>query len=241
MTAVQGSDGSGGNSGESGGSGGAPGESGDDDFAAWARPGGGTGSGSGGAGSGGPGVPPTRRGGPPGWIAILAVGGIFVGVLLVVVSALGIGVRVGAPSATLAPAGNDALVTRALVASALSDSSIQVTLDPQVAYRPGESATLAKTPRLLLQAVIPSAPTSGYVVIYELPDSNAAAAAGRDFAAYLAGGTGAIQYPRDAQFVIRRLGNTLVFFPWSPTVTPDPATAMVAATLETLGVAVGGS
>jgi hypothetical protein len=232
MTAVQGP----GSTGDAGG------DSGGDDFGAWARPGDGPGGRSGGAdGSGSGGLPPARRSGPPGWIAILGIGGILVGVLLVAVSALGIGVRVGTPPATLAPAGNDALVTRALVASALSDSSVQVTVDPQVAYRPGESPTLAGTPRLLLQAVIPSAPTAGYVVIYELPDGNAADAAGRDFAAYLAGGTGAIQYPRDAQFVIRRVGNTLVFFPWSSTVTPDPVAAMIAATLETLGVAVGGS
>ena len=58
---------------------------------------------------------------------------------------------------------------------------------------------------------------------------------GRDFAAYLRSGPGAIQYPRDAQFVLRRVGSTLVFFPWSPAVSPDPEVARLAATLETIG------
>jgi hypothetical protein len=72
-------------------------------------------------------------------------------------------------------------------------------------------------------------------VIYELPTANDADAAGRDFAKYLAGGTGAIQYPADEQFVLRRMASTLIFFPWSPTVSPDPEMARMAATLEALG------
>jgi len=42
----------------------------------------------------------------------------------------------------------------------------------------------------------------------------------------------------DAQFVLRRMGNTLVFYAWSPSATPDPTAAMVAATLSTLVEAV---
>ena len=53
-------------------------------------------------------------------------------------------------------------------------------------------------------------------MVYELPSNAEADRVGRDFATYLASGTGAIQYPRDAQFVLRR-GADLVFFPWSPT------------------------
>ena len=180
-------------------------------------------------------------GGPPGWIAILGFGGLLVGVLLIVVQSLGIGVRVGTPTATLAPAGTAASQTRALVAQALSDASIQVVVDPQVPYRPGESPALATAPRLLLQAVIPSAPTAGYVVIYELPDNVTADQVGRGFAAYLASGTGAIQYPRDAQFVLRRVGSTLVFFPWSSLATADPSLPVIAGILGSIGEAVPAS
>jgi hypothetical protein len=78
-------------------------------------------------------------------------------------------------------------------------------------------------------------------VIYELPTSGDADRVGRDFAAYLASGTGAIQYPRDTQFVLRRVGQTLVFFPWSPSVSPDPDVARLAATLATIGEPVAAS
>ena len=62
-------------------------------------------------------------------------------------------------------------------------------------------------------------------MVYELPTNSDADRVGRDFATYLASGTGAVQYPRDTQFVIRRIGQTLVFFPWSPEANPDPAPA----------------
>ena len=35
--------------------------------------------------------------------------------------------------------------------------------------------------------------------------------------------------------VLRRVGRTLVFFPWSPSVSPDPEVARLAAALGTLG------
>jgi hypothetical protein len=181
-----------------------------------------------------------RRGGPPGWIAVLGVGGLVLGIALVAAQALGLGVRVGAPATTIAPAGPDARLARDLVARALSEAALQVNVDPQVPYRPAESSGLGRVPRLLLQVVLPTEPTAGFVVIYDLPDGNSADRAGRDFAAYLASGTGAIQYPRDEQFVIRRSGSALVFFAWSPTADTDPAVPVIAAALEGVGVALGG-
>jgi hypothetical protein len=83
--------------------------------------------------------------------------------------------------------------------------------------------------------VIPSDANTGYVVVYELPTSADADRVGRDFANYLASGTGAVQYPRDAQFVIRRVGQTLVFFEYSPLADPDPQVARLAAILTTIG------
>jgi len=180
---------------------------------------------------------PERRGGPPAWFALLAIGSLAVGAILILLTLLGVGVGGPAPEPTIAPAGQAAEHTRDLVATTLEAAAFQVQ-DPQTPYRPGESSSLVDVPRLLLQAVLPADPHHGYIVIYELPSSDEAAQVGRDFRAYLASGTGAIQYPRDAQFVLQRVGSTLVFFTWSPSVSPDPEVARLAATLETIGTTV---
>jgi hypothetical protein len=57
-------------------------------------------------------------------------------------------------------------------------------------------------------------------------------------AAYLASGPGRVQFPNDARHVLRQLGPTLVFFTWSPTVSPDPSVAALAGALETLGTGI---
>jgi hypothetical protein len=180
------------------------------------------------------------RGGPPIWFALFGIGGLVAGVLLIAAQVLGLGTGGAATPATLAPAGEAAAKTRDVVLAALEGAAFQVR-DPQTAYRPGESPALFTAPRVVLQAVLPEDPAAGYVVIYELPTNGDADAAGREFAAYLASGTGAIQYPRDAQFVLRRLGRTLVFFPWSPSVSPDPEVARLAATLGAIGEPVAAS
>jgi hypothetical protein len=181
-----------------------------------------------------PAVDDRPGGGPPLWFAILGIGGLLVGLVLIVLTLLGVGVGVAGPAPTIAPTGLAAQQTHDLVAKTLGDASFQV-VDPQTPYRPGESPDLINVPRRVLQAVLPSDPDKGYVVIYELPSAGDADRVGKDFAAYLGSGTGAIQYPRDAQFVLRRVGQTLVFFPWSPLVSPDPEMARLAATLSTIG------
>jgi hypothetical protein len=123
------------------------------------------------------------------------------------------------------------------VATVLSAAQFQVQ-DPVTDYRPSETRELQSVPRRLLQAILPPEPQGGYVVIYELPTNGEADRVGREFAAYLASGTGAIAYPRDAQFVLRRIGPTLVFYPWSAEASADPRVADLAAALETLGTAV---
>ena len=153
--------------------------------------------------------------------------------MLILVAALGVGIGPGA-APTMAVTGQAAQLTHDIVAEALGAASFQVQ-DPLTEYRPGESPGLFTVPRRLLQAILPGDPQGGYVVVYELPSNVEADLAGRDFAAYLASGTGAIQYPRDTRFVIRRRGPTLVFFAWSPTADPDPGVADLAATLETVG------
>jgi hypothetical protein len=170
--------------------------------------------------------------------AVLAIGSLVLGALLILVSALGIGIGPGA-SSTMPPTGQAAQLTRDIVAEALGAASFQVQ-DPRTKYRPGETAYLSRVPRRLLQAVLPDEPQGGYVVVYELPSNGEADRVGRDFAAYLASGTGAIQYPRDTKFVIRRQGSTLVFFAWSPTADADPRVADMAAALETVGVPLTG-
>jgi hypothetical protein len=191
--------------------------------------------------AGGPGtagaVPGARRGGPPAWFLALGAGSLLVAVILVALGSLGIGVRVGEPTATLAPTGQAAELTAAQVVGALARGSFQVQ-DPLTQYRPGESPALAAVPRRLVQTVLPSDPQGGYIVIYELPTSGEADRVGRDFLAWLGGGPGAIQYPRDTRFVLQRVGSTLVFFPWSPEANPDQRVADVAAALGSVGAPV---
>jgi hypothetical protein len=176
-----------------------------------------------------------RPAGPPPWVAVLAIGSLVLGAVLIGLQLLGIGVLVPAASPTLAPAGSAAQRTRDQAAAALSAQGFQVQ-EPQAPYRPGESPALVGVPRQLLQVLLPSDPSDGYVVIYELPSNNEAQAVGEDYRRYLTSGVGAVQYPRDTRFVIQRVGRTVIFFPWSAEANPDPRLAELAATLETLGV-----
>ena len=177
---------------------------------------------------------PRTTAGPPAVIALLAIGGLVLGAVLIGLQLLGLNVVAPAASPTIPPTGQAAQRTWDRVAAALQAERFQVE-EPQVAYRPGESPTLVDVPRRLLRVILPSDPDGGFVVIYELPTNGDADRAGRDFAGYLASGTGAVQYPRDAQFVLRRDGRTLVFFPWSAEANPDPRLAELAAALETIG------
>ena len=178
-----------------------------------------------------------KPGGPPAWFAIIAIGLLLVGVILIILQVVGVRIGTPGPAPTLAPAGHAAEITAAEVTSALQAASFQVQV-PQTPYKPGESPALQDVPRTVLQAILPADPQGGYVVIYELSSNGEADRVGKDFASYLASGTGAIQYPRDTQFVLQRLGQTLVFFPWSAEADPDPRTPELAMTLLTVGVPV---
>jgi hypothetical protein len=184
-----------------------------------------------GAGKSGQGA--ARRGGPPAWFIVLAVGSLVAGMVLVLLPMLGIGVRFGAapsiPPTTAAADRTHTQVVRALEAAALQ------TRDPLSQYRPGESPSLAVAPRRLVQAILPDDPQNGYVVIYELSSATAADEAGREMLAFVSNGPGSLSYPRDSQFVVQRIGPTLVFFTWSPEVSPTGSAAAVAAALEKVG------
>ncbi|MEO8228545.1 MAG: hypothetical protein ABI628_02150 [Chloroflexota bacterium] len=152
-----------------------------------------------------------------------------------------------APSATPTPALSQApalsgavAATADQVAAALGSVGLTATaLPPQpVAYRPGESPLLAVAPRLVLQALLPGDASHGFIVVYQFADDATARAAGAEMAGYLASGPGRIQFPNDARHVLRQVGPTLVFFTWSPAVSPDPKVAALAGALETLGTGI---
>jgi hypothetical protein len=126
------------------------------------------------------------------------------------------------------------------VAAALGSVGLTATaLPPQpVAFRPGESPLLAVAPRLVLQALLPGDASHGFIVVYQFADDAGARAAGAEMAAYLASGPGRVQFPNDARHVLRQVGPTLVFFTWSPAVSPDPKVASLAGALETLGTGI---
>jgi hypothetical protein len=178
-----------------------------------------------------------RRGGPPLLFAIVGIGGLVLMLLLLVLTVFGVGMRVAVPAATMGITGQASEATHARVVAALGAASIQ-SRDPQTPYRPAESPALVNVPRRLVQAILPDQPQGGYVVIYELRSGAEAETVGKDFLRYLGSGTGQVQYPRDTQFVLRQLGPTLVFYPWSPQASTDVRAGDVAAALGTVGTAV---
>jgi hypothetical protein len=133
--------------------------------------------------------------------------------------------------------GADVAAARVALAQALDTLSLQLS-DPQVPHRPGESTLLAAAPRAVFQAVLPDDPTHGFISVYQFADEDAATAAGREQAAYVASGPGRVQFPPDTRFVIRVLGPTVIFFAWSPANSPDAQTPDIQAALETVGVGI---
>lgn len=102
-------------------------------------------------------------------------------------------------------------------------------------FRPPESALLAVTPRVVYQVLLPDDPGRGQIVVYEFPDPERAAAAGREMAAYLASGPGRVQFSPDARHVLRQLGTTLIFYTWSRESAASDAVEEIATVLDTVG------
>jgi hypothetical protein len=112
-------------------------------------------------------------------------------------------------------------------------------LEPtELTVRPGEPPSLAAVPRTAFRAILPDDPEGGLVVVYELPDPGAAATAATQLAAHVTSGPGRVQYPPDVRHVIRQVGSTVVFFPWSPASSPDARTEDVAAAVASVGTEV---
>ena len=112
-------------------------------------------------------------------------------------------------------------------------------VDEEAPFRPAETAGLAAAPRIVLRAVLPDDPAQGRIVVYDLGDPQAAYAAAREMAAYLATGPGRVQFPPDARFALRLIGSTVVFSSWSAANAPDPADGeRLMVLLDGVGIAV---
>jgi hypothetical protein len=125
--------------------------------------------------------------------------------------------------------------TRGVIASALSSVAAQFG-DATRPYRPPESSRLRDAPRAVYQVVLPDQPDVGFVLVYELTDAAAAVDAGNEEAGFLGTGPARVNFPRDAQHVLRQVGPTLILFSWSPSDPDAAAEASVASALGTIGI-----
>ena len=128
--------------------------------------------------------------------------------------------------------------TRGVIAQALASiSSVAIQFgDTARPYRPPESGRLRDAPRAVYQVVIPNQPDEGFIVVYEFPDAAAAVDAGNEEAGFLGTGNVRVNFPRDAQHVIREVGPTLILYTWSPSASDDRTAGVVADVLNTIGV-----
>jgi len=133
--------------------------------------------------------------------------------------------------------GDPASATKALIAGALGVVGLQA-VDAIRPYRPPEAPTLTGAPRSVVQVQLPDDPDHGFIVIYSLGSATAAEKAAFDQAAYVASGTGGIQFPPGSHFVIRTVDTTMIFFTWSPGSAPDQRTHLIEDALDTIGIAV---
>ena len=142
----------------------------------------------------------------------------------------------GNPS-TPGPGGDAASATKALIIGALGVVGLQA-VDATKPYRPPEAPSLSGAPRSVIQVQLPDDPDHGFIVIYSLGSATAAEKTAFDQAAYVASGTGGIQFPPGSHFVIRTVDTTMIFFTWSPGASPDQRTHLIEDALNTIGIAV---
>ena len=165
----------------------------------------------------------------------LAAASIAVTALLASCTGGGSAVSTVRPLPTTQPSASAAVqATLAQVDAALRPSGL-VVAPTATAVRPAEPPSFAGVARWPFHAVLPDDPAGGYFLIYEFAAPALAADGGRDLAAYIASGPGRVQYAPDVRFVLRQVGPTLVFYPWSPASSPDPRTSDLAAALASVG------
>lgn len=169
----------------------------------------------------------------PGLAVLIALGGLLAGC-----AASGETPRVTYPAASVEPGRTVSpavALTRADLVRVLGEKNL-VLSDPQTPFRPAEGPVLAGTARAIYQVVLPDDPDKGYIAVYDLPDTQRAAAAGADQAAYLASGPGRVQTPFGTRHVIRQVGTTIVLYSWIPESSTDARAPDIQAALETLGL-----
>jgi hypothetical protein len=138
------------------------------------------------------------------------------------------------PAAPSGPPDAAIQATRAQLEATLRAADFGL-IDYRQPYRPPETDALAAAPRALYQVVLPADPGHGVVVVYDLRDPPAAAAAGRAYADYLGSGPIKVNFPPDTRFVLRQLGSTLVLFTWSQANSPDRTGGSAADAIATVG------
>jgi hypothetical protein len=144
-------------------------------------------------------------------------------------------VRTSGPLPTVRPSASAAIQATLVQLDGAFRASGLVLESTLTAVRPAEPPSFAGVARWPFHALLPDDPAGGYFVIYEFPDPAFATDGGRDLAAYIASGPGRVQYAPDVRFVLRQVGSTLVFYPWSPASSPDARTPDVAAALASVG------
>jgi len=154
------------------------------------------------------------------------------GVVLVVLLAAACGR--GVPAGGLGPADPAAATPLASVTTAIETSASALGaalaaggygLDPVTGpFRSSEPASFIGLPRAVYRVRLAD-PDDGAVVIYQLPDANAAGSAAGDLAEYLASGSAKVNYPVDALVSVAQLGPTVILTWFSPGRSDDPDAA----------------
>ena len=141
------------------------------------------------------------------------------------------------PTAAVASFPPVLLDTRRLVVDALGRDGLTLQ-DATQPFRPPESPSMVDAPRGVFPVVLPDDPTHGYLVIYAFRDAPTAVAAAQDQATYIGSGPGRIQFPPDAQSVIRQVDTTVIVYSWSPANSTDTRAGSIPTDLSTVGIGV---
>jgi hypothetical protein len=174
--------------------------------------------------------------------SIVTLGAVAIAAVIASVAA-GCAEPASAPSARPSPSTSPTTTlaaesTRTEIVSALGARSIGVER-AQAPFRPPESPLLQAAPRLVLEAFLPDDPQAGQIVVYEFGTAADAASAGREMAQYIASGPGRVNFTPDAEFVLRQVGPTLVFYSYAPGSLTNPGSAAaVAEGLATIGLGI---
>jgi hypothetical protein len=153
---------------------------------------------------------------------------------LVAVALVVAGCGHGIPAGGLGPANPAAATPLASVTTAMETAAsvLQAALaaggyglDPVTGpFRSSEPAAFIGLPRAVYRIRLAD-PEDGAVVIYQLPDANAAGSAAADLAGYLATGSAKVNYPADALVSVAQLGPTVILTWFSPGRSDDPDAA----------------